>query len=155
MYLYHVLYAMINIYGIDGKKNNTLIKPIQENIYKPIYIYLSLNMINIPPPTNIKNLFGRWLNGIEKKIKKWIRVGVYALIWAIWNCRNDVSFDNTGHDQFLQVIHKTTHWIHMWSYLLPEDQRVHMDTRCTRLMEVVRTIFNQGGWRRTNRIQDA
>jgi fructose-specific phosphotransferase system IIC component len=22
---------------------------------------------NIPPPTNIKNMFGNWLNGIEKK----------------------------------------------------------------------------------------
>jgi hypothetical protein len=43
----------------------------------------------------------------------------------------------------------------MWSHLLPEDQRVHMDTGCTRLMEVVRAIFKQGGWRRTNRIQDA
>jgi hypothetical protein len=22
---------------------------------------------NVPPPVNIKNLFGRWLNGIDKK----------------------------------------------------------------------------------------
>jgi hypothetical protein len=64
---------------------------------------------NIPPPTNIKNLFGRWLNGIEKKIKERIRVGVCALIWAIWNCRNDVIFNNAGSDQFLQVINKTSH----------------------------------------------
>jgi hypothetical protein len=25
---------------------------------------------NIPPPTNIKNLFGHWLNGIDKKQMK-------------------------------------------------------------------------------------
>jgi hypothetical protein len=25
---------------------------------------------NIPPPTNIKKLFGRWLNGIDKKQRK-------------------------------------------------------------------------------------
>jgi hypothetical protein len=30
-----------------------------------------------------------------------------------------------------------------------------MDTGCSRLMAVVRAIFNQGGWRLSNRIQDA
>jgi hypothetical protein len=38
---------------------------------------------NIPPLANIKNLFGRWLNGIDKKMKERIRVVVYVLIWAI------------------------------------------------------------------------
>jgi hypothetical protein len=56
---------------------------------------------NIPPLANIKNLFGRWLNGIDKKIKERIRVGVCALIWAMWNSRNDVIFNKAGHDQFL------------------------------------------------------
>jgi hypothetical protein len=97
---------------------------------------------NIPPPANIKNLFGRWINGIDKKIKERIRVGVCALIWAMWNCRNDVIFNRAGHDQFLQVMHRATHWIHMWSYLLPEDQRQFLDIGCTPLMAVVRAIFN-------------
>jgi hypothetical protein len=35
------------------------------------------------------------------KKKESIRVGVYALIWAMWNCRNDVIFNNAGRDQFL------------------------------------------------------
>jgi hypothetical protein len=60
---------------------------------------------NIPPPTNI--FFGRWLNGIDKKMKEKIRVGVCALIWAMWNCRNDVIFNNAGRDQFLQVMYRT------------------------------------------------
>jgi hypothetical protein len=53
---------------------------------------------NIPPPTNIKNIYGQWLNGIDKKMKERICVGVCALIWAMWNCRNDVIFNNAGHD---------------------------------------------------------
>jgi hypothetical protein len=68
---------------------------------------------NIPPPTNIKNLFGRWFNGIDKNTKERVRVGVCALIWAMLNYRNDVIFNNAGHDQFLQVMHRTTSWIHM------------------------------------------
>jgi hypothetical protein len=52
-----------------------------------------------------------------KKMKQRIRVGVCGLIWAMWNCRNDVTFNNAGRDQFLQVMHRATYWIRMWSYL--------------------------------------
>jgi hypothetical protein len=45
---------------------------------------------NIPPPINITNLFGNWLNGICKKTKEQIRVGVCALVWTIWHCQNEV-----------------------------------------------------------------
>jgi hypothetical protein len=51
---------------------------------------------NIPPPTSVNNLFGNWLNGINKQIKAWIHVGVCFLVWAIWNCRNDVVFNRNA-----------------------------------------------------------
>jgi hypothetical protein len=91
---------------------------------------------NIPPPTNIKNLFGNLLNGIEKRTNARIPVGVGG-IRAIWNSINDVIFNNANHSQFLQVIHKATYWISLWSFLLPKDQRVHMNSGCTRLMTIV------------------
>jgi hypothetical protein len=47
---------------------------------------------NIPPPSNTTNLFGNWLNGVAKKDKVRIRVGVRALIWAVLNVRNDFIF---------------------------------------------------------------
>jgi hypothetical protein len=34
-----------------------------------------LSTYNIPPPTNIKNMFGDWLNGIDKKTKHIIPIG--------------------------------------------------------------------------------
>jgi hypothetical protein len=110
---------------------------------------------NIPPPANITNLFGNWLNGIGKKTKALIRVGVCALVWAIWNCRNDVVFNRVSKPNFLQVIHRAASSIHMWSYLLPTEQREPLDTGCNRLMAVVRAIFSQGGWLHTKRIHDA
>jgi hypothetical protein len=48
---------------------------------------------NIPPLSNITNLFGNWLNEVAKKDKIRIRVGVCALIWAVWNVRNDFIFN--------------------------------------------------------------
>jgi hypothetical protein len=44
---------------------------------------------SITPPFNIINLFGNWLNGVAKKDKGHIKVGVCALLWTIWIVRND------------------------------------------------------------------
>jgi hypothetical protein len=49
---------------------------------------------NIPPPTNITNMFGNWLNGVDKHDKARIRIGVSALCWSIWTCRNNIIFNN-------------------------------------------------------------
>jgi hypothetical protein len=53
-------------------------------------IYLTYN---IPPPSNITNMFGNWLNGVPKMDKANIRMGVSALCWAIWTSRNDLVFN--------------------------------------------------------------
>ena len=58
---------------------------------------------SIHPPTSITNLFGNWLHGIDSKTKAIIRIGVCAFLWAIWNCRNDVVFNNTEVGHFLQI----------------------------------------------------
>jgi hypothetical protein len=41
---------------------------------------------DIPPSTNITNIFGNWLNGIGKKTEARIRIGVSALCLSIWKC---------------------------------------------------------------------
>ena len=48
---------------------------------------------NITPPNSVSTLFGTWLVGIESETARHIRVGVCALLWAIWNCRNDLAFN--------------------------------------------------------------
>jgi hypothetical protein len=100
-------------------------------------------------------MFGNWLNGVEKQTKAQICVGICALIWAIWNCRNDLVFNKKGTAHFLQVIRMATHWARDWSYLLSKVQRAPMDIGCSRLETVAQDIFNLGGWRLSKRIQDA
>ena len=41
------------------------------------------------PSKNVTNLFDNWLKGISKMDLKHIRVGVCAVLCAIWNVRND------------------------------------------------------------------
>jgi hypothetical protein len=47
----------------------------------------------LAPPKNITNLFGNWLKGIPKNDLIQVRVGVCAVIWALWNTRNDFVFN--------------------------------------------------------------
>jgi hypothetical protein len=41
----------------------------------------------------------------------------------------------------LQVIHRAASSIHMWSYLLPPEQRGPMDIGCNRLMPVIAVLL--------------
>ena len=66
---------------------------------------------DITPPTNITNMFGNWLHGVDKQNKSRIRIGVSALCWAIWNTRNDFVFNKQNGTNFLQVIRRATCWI--------------------------------------------
>jgi hypothetical protein len=110
---------------------------------------------NIPPPTNITNMFGNWLNGVDRNDKARIRIGVSALCWSIWNCRNTIVFDKQKGTNFLQVIRLAAHWIQSWSLLLPEDQRELMVTGCNRLLTVAHNFYFQAtGWRQTSRLRD-
>ena len=107
---------------------------------------------SIYQPTSIANMFGSWLNGIDRKTKARIRIGVAAFLWSIWNCRNDVVFNKQKNVHFLQVVNKAVYSIQMWSFLLPADQRGLMDTGCARLMAVVRAIYSRAGWLNARRL---
>jgi hypothetical protein len=88
---------------------------------------------NLPPPTNITNMFGNWLNGVDKQSKVLIRIGVSALCWSIWRCRNDIIFNNKKNFNFLQVIFSMVHWIQLWALLSSQEQQDVMASGCTRL----------------------
>ena len=93
--------------------------------------------------------------GVEKKTKAQIRVGTCALVWSLWNYRNDIIFNKRANTNFFQVIRMATHMIHEWSVLRPEAQRASMDSGCSILEMVARDIYNRGGWRLAKRLQDA
>ena len=107
---------------------------------------------NITPPTSVNALFGTWLNGVEPDLARHIRVGVCALLWTIWNCRNDLVFNRTSQIHFLQVIFRATALIRSWSLLTPMEARKHLVTGSIRWETVARDIFNRFGWRSCNRI---
>ena len=107
---------------------------------------------NITPPTSVNALFGTWLNGVEPDLARRIRVGVCALLWTIWTCRNDLVFNRTSRIHFLQVIFRAMAVIRSWSLLTPMEAREHLVTGSVRWEMVARDIFNRFGWRSCNKI---
>ena len=107
----------------ESIRNLFLDCPMAKILWRSVQIAFNIN-----PPASIHNLFGTWLHGIDPIVAKHIRVGVCALLWAIWNCRNDLVFNNTANINFLQVIFRTTTLIRMWSLLTPTEAREHLVT---------------------------
>jgi hypothetical protein len=121
--------------------------PLAKIIWRIVHM-----MFGLSPPKNVKNLFGNWLAGIDKRDVKQIRVWVCAIIWAIWNAWNDKVLTRTRVPSLLQVIPVATHWIRTWSYLQPVEFREVITIAFNRLETVTRDLFSQFGWRRNNRI---
>ncbi|KAI4964718.1 hypothetical protein ZWY2020_059775 [Hordeum vulgare] len=121
--------------------------PLAKHVWRSIHI-----AFNICPPVNLNSLFGTWLQGIDVQLAKSIRVGACALLWALWNSRNDLVFNRTRDIQFLQVIYRITALIRTWSLLTPVAAREPMVTGCVRWEMVAQGIFNRFGWRHINRI---
>ena len=123
--------------------------PLERVLWRTVQI-----AFNITPPNSVSTLFGTWLVGIESETARHIRVGVCALLWAIWNCRNDLAFNRTTTIHFLQVLFRDTALIRMWSLLTPTEARERLVTGSVRWEMVARDIFNRFGWRSCNRIGD-
>jgi hypothetical protein len=57
--------------------------------------------------------FGNQLHGIDHWLRMLIKVGVLAVIWSLWLCRNDKVFSNKN-CSLLQVIYGCTGTLRLW-----------------------------------------
>jgi type IV secretory pathway TrbL component len=55
-------------------------------------------------------------------MKGLISVGVAALFWAIWRCRNDVIFNELKTNSIMQVIFRGAYWLRFWSQFQHDEQ---------------------------------
>jgi hypothetical protein len=106
------------------------------------------------PPRSIANIFGNWLNGIDNRFKRHIRVGAIDFIWSLWLCRNDKVF-NDKTSSILQVIYQGISTLRLWSSLQRvKDRHLFMEV-CACLEAMERDTFSQHGWSHSLRIDSA
>jgi len=47
----------------------------------------------LQPPIDLEDISGVWFQQIGQHMRSLICVGTSAILWSIWLCRNDVTFD--------------------------------------------------------------
>ena len=98
-------------------------------------------------------MFNSWLSNQSKKIRNIIWVGVAAVCWAIWRCRNDIIFNKIKVNSILQVIFWETYWFCFWAQLQREVHVKDAFSSLSRLLETVALDLVKGGWKHVYRFQ--
>ena len=100
-------------------------------------------------PDSMEGLFGTWLNSFNAGKKNMVLVGVAAVLWSIWNARNEICFDNKKIHDPMVLVHRVIHWINLWSMLqIKQGNREAMTWGAKLLERVVNEVFHASrGWR--------
>ena len=108
----------------------------------------------IRAPTSVADICGDWLRGWKKINKRQMLIGVAAVCWSIWLSRNEIVFNNTLPNSFIQVIFRGTYWTRSWAMLSKEEDRTSLKDICRKLEVTIMEIFNKFGWRSKNRLHN-
>ena len=114
---------------------------------------LSFFATGLTPPRSIRHMFNSWLSNQSKKINRVIWVGVVAVCWAIWRCRNDLIFNKIKVNSVLQVIFRGTYWFRFWAQLQREEHAKNTFSSLSKLIEIVALDLVKGGWKHAYRFQ--
>jgi hypothetical protein len=103
----------------------------------------------LTPPGSIRHMFGSWLSNQSSKVMIW--VGVAAICWAIWRCRNDIIFHKIKLNSILQVIFRGTYWLRFWAQLQHSEQAKDAISLIKNL-ETTALEMVKGGWQNMYRL---
>jgi exonuclease III len=122
--------------------------PCAKMIWRIIFFATSLQQ-----PRSIRHMFGNWLSNQHKKVKNMIWVGVAALCWAIWRCRNDVIFNKLKTNSVMQVIFRGAYWMRFWAQLQREEETKDTLSDLSKKLEIIALEFSNRGWKNIYRLQ--
>ena len=94
-------------------------------------------------------MLGNWLSNFDDNEKRVILVGAAALCWAIWRCRNDITFNNTKYSSFMQA---GTYWLRLWAHLQHEDTSKVLFRKASLALETIALEIANRGWKHNLRI---
>ena len=106
----------------------------------------------LTPPSNVSCFVSTWFEQVDSNMRPLLCVGVSAIVWSIWMCRNYCIFDRKRLYSYLQVIFRGTYWIRFWSLLQKEDGRNHLKWACRLLETVAFEVFAKNGWLSSRRL---
>ena len=88
---------------------------------------------------------------MDLRFKLFIRIGMIAVIWSLWLCRNDKVFSDKN-ASLMQVIYRCTATLYLWSYVHRVEHRDLFMEVCIRLEDALRDTFTLHRWQHNLRI---
>jgi len=79
--------------------------------------------LQIKIPNSIGHIMQQWQSDKGANTKRKSLVGVAAMFWSIWLCRNDINFNKKPITSFMQSIFRGTYWFRFWKLLQKEVER--------------------------------
>jgi len=92
-------------------------------------------------------MFGTWLCNQSMKLREVIWVGVAAMCWAIWRCRNDVIFNKLKTNSIMQIIFRGAYWLRFWAPLQRDDQIRDFLSSISKRLETIALEVSNKGWK--------
>ena len=100
-------------------------------------------------PGYLNECFETWLKFFQKDSKKLILVGVSALLWAIWRCRNNIVFDRKMISDPMGIVKMMCGWISDWAVLqkrYPGERMLMLGANL--IVQVASEVYKSAqGWR--------
>jgi len=92
-------------------------------------------------------MFGSWLTNQNKRIRNLIWVGVAAMFWAIWRCRNDVVFNQMKSNSIMHVIFRGAYWLRSWAQLQRDETAKDALSTMSKKLEIIALEISNKGWK--------
>jgi RsiW-degrading membrane proteinase PrsW (M82 family) len=80
-------------------------------------------------------------------VRSLIWVGVAAICWAIWRCRNDVIFNELKTNSIMQVIFRGAFWLRFWAPLQRDEQAKAILSAISKKLEIIVLDISNKGWK--------
>jgi hypothetical protein len=106
-------------------------------------ISVIFDIIKLANTTN--NLFDPWLRSFSHKQMNQV-FGVTTFCWALWLSRNDVVFQQSKSNSFLQVMFRRTFWIRIWSIVSKKRKKRALRKKVVVGWRQRRWIFSKEKW---------
>jgi hypothetical protein len=116
-------------------------------VWRVVYLVAGL-----PPPNNIRHMFGSWVCNMNKNDRHIFLVGVGTMLCAIWLSCNDVVFDKIPISSSMQVIFRGMHWTRTCATFQKEVQMKTLQIACRMIESPTMEIFATHGWWSINKL---
>jgi hypothetical protein len=116
-------------------------------VWRVVYLVAGL-----PPPNNIRHMFGSWVCNMNKNDRHIFLVGVGTMLCAIWLSCNDAVFDKIPISSSMQVIFRGMHWTRTCATFQKEVQMKTLQIACRMIESPTMEIFATHGWWSINKL---